>query len=362
MSTASASQSASEHASVSPRSSQNHALESQKSNPFQQLEDGALNARSPPDSNGASSPETPIKVQSKTMDMLDRMTLQHDLKALALVRNSYGVLSPGPSFSALDREMWGGENCLLWAEIKGQAAEAAKREPMLGSYYYSYVLKHKRLAKALAYLLASKLAGEESMGVIQWIDVIETVFFENDPELSIRMAIREDLVAIKAKDVACTSLVDAFLFYRGFLGLQAHRVAHCLWQLGRIELARLLQSRIATVFSMDIHPAAKLGSGLLFDHASGVVIGETAQVGNGCSFLHNVTLGGTGKHGGDRHPKLGSNVSVGAGVSILGNIKIGNGAKIGAGSVVLKDVPEGCTAVGIPSRIIAVAPKEQKTD
>ena len=221
------------------------------------------------------------------------------------------------------------------------------------------LVRKSRLAKALAYLLASKLAGEESMGVIQWLDVIELVFFENDPEMTIRMAIREDLMAIKAKDSACTSLLDAFLYYKGFLGLQACRVSHCLWQLGRIELARLLQSRVATVFSMDIHPSAKLGAGLLFDHASGVVIGETAVVGNGCSFLHNVTLGGTGKHGGDRHPKLGSNVSVGAGVSILGNIKIGNGAKIGAGSVVLKEVPDGCTAVGIPSRILSVAPKDK---
>ena len=179
---------------------------------------------------------------------------------------------------------------MLWLEIKGQAAEAAKREPLLGSYYYTLVLKHKRLAKALAHLLASKLAGEESMGAMQWLDVIDLVFFENDPDMAIRMAIREDLVAIKAKDSACTSLLDAFPFYKGFLGLQAYRVAHCLWKLGRVELARLLQSRVATVFSMDIHSAARLGAGLLFDHASGVVIGETAVVGNGCSFLHNVTV------------------------------------------------------------------------
>ena len=281
------------------------------------------------------------------LSLLDGACLYNDTSRLITVRDSYAACAAdGPPSP---------ETCKVWLEMKEEASRIASREPLMGSYLFATILNHKTMSKALSSSLAAKLGGSDGMTEMLWSEVINEVFDGHDEDWSIRMAMREDLIAIKAKDCACTSLLDAFLYYKGFLGLQSYRIANSLWKQQRYELARLLQSRVSTVFSMDIHPAATLGSGLLFDHASGVVVGETAVVGNGCSFLHNVTLGGTGKNGGDRHPKLGSNVSVGAGVSILGNIKIGSGAKVGAGSVVLKEVPEEATVVGIPARVIVRA-------
>ncbi|KAG6537587.1 hypothetical protein ZIOFF_002681 [Zingiber officinale] len=148
-------------------------------------------------------------------------------------------------------------------------------------------------------------------------------------------------------------MVHCFLYYKGFLALQTHRVAHRLWAEGRRGAALLLQSRSSEVFAVDIHPGARIGAGVLLDHATGVVIGETAVVGNGVSLLHAVTLGGTGKEGGDQHPKISDGVLVGAGTQILGNVTVAEGAQIGAGSVVLKAVPPRTTAVGNPARLIA---------
>ncbi|KAE8654188.1 Serine acetyltransferase 3 [Hibiscus syriacus] len=160
-------------------------------------------------------------------------------------------------------------------------------------------------------------------------------------------AVKEDLKAAKERDPACISNVHCFLNYKGFLACQAHRVAHNLWSQGRNVLALLIQNRVSEVFAVDIHPGAKIGSGILFDHATGVVVGETAVIGNNVSILHNVTLGGTGKASGDRHPKIGDGVLIGAGTCILGNIKIGDGAKIGAGSVVLRKCHRGLLRWGI---------------
>lgn len=161
------------------------------------------------------------------------------------------------------------------------------------------------------------------------------------------------------RDPACTRYFQPLLFFKGFQALQAHRLAHHLWQNGRKTLAVALQSQISEMFHVDIHPAARVGTGILIDHATGVVIGETAVVGDNVSILHQVTLGGTGSAGGDRHPKIGNGVLIGAGVTILGNISVGNNAKIGAGSVVVLDVPAGTTAVGVPARIVSSA-KTQK--
>ncbi|KAL2956288.1 hypothetical protein AAZX31_18G077000 [Glycine max] len=165
-------------------------------------------------------------------------------------------------------------------------------------------------------------------------------------------AVKDDLIAVKERDPACISYVHCLLNFKGFLACQAHRIAHKLWLQGRKVLALLIQNRVSEVFAVDIHPGAKIGRGILLDHATGLVVGETAVIGNNVSILHNVTLGGTGKASGDRHPKIGDGVLIGAGTCILGNIKIGDGAKIGACSVVLKEVPPRTTAVGNPARLV----------
>ena len=161
-----------------------------------------------------------------------------------------------------------------------------------------------------------------------------------------------DLKAVFERDPACKGYVQPFLFFKGFLALQTHRVGHWLWTCGRESMAFYLQSRMSELFQVDIHPAAKIGKGAFFDHGTGIVIGETAVVGDDVSMLHGVTLGGTSAERVDRHPKVGNGVLIGAGAHIIGNITIGDFAKIGAGSVVSKPVPSGCTAIGVPARLV----------
>jgi serine O-acetyltransferase len=173
-----------------------------------------------------------------------------------------------------------------------------------------------------------------------------------DDDASIREAIRNDLKAVVERDSACHELYIPFLYFKGFHSLQTHRVAHWLWTHGRESLALFFQNRMSTEFGVDIHPAARLGSGIMLDHATGLVIGETAVVGDNVSILQSVTLGGTGKDEGDRHPKIGDGVLISAGAKILGNIRVGAGAKVGAGSVVLEDVPEHTTVAGVPAKIV----------
>ncbi|QHN84490.1 Serine acetyltransferase 3 [Arachis hypogaea] len=156
---------------------------------------------------------------------------------------------------------------------------------------------------------------------------------------------QDNLKAVKERDPACINHVHCFLNFKGFLACQSHRVAHKLWLQGRKVLAVMIQNRVSEIFAVGIHPGAKIGSGILLDHVTGLVVGETAVIGNIVSILHSVTLGGTGKASGDRHPKIGDGVLIGAGTCILGNIKVGECAKIGAGSVVIKYVPPRTTVV-----------------
>lgn len=240
------------------------------------------------------------------------------------------------------------EESWLWAQIKAEARRDADAEPALASYLYSTILSHSSLERSLAFHLGNKLCSSTLLSTLLYDLFLGT--FSNDVQL--RAATVADLRAAKLRDPACVSFSHCLLNYKGFLALQAHRVAHKLWTESRKPLALALQSRISDVFAVDIHPAAKIGKGVLFDHATGVVVGETAVIGNNVSILHHVTLGGTGKAGGDRHPKIGDGVLIGAGATILGNVTIGEGAKIGAGSVVLINVPPRTTAVGNPARLM----------
>jgi serine O-acetyltransferase len=237
----------------------------------------------------------------------------------------------------------------VWKTLRKEVLAMAAAEPMLASFLHATVLNHPTLEDALAFLLSGKLETPylSAMSLRELMD--ETILSSPD----IRRAIRRDLAAVSDRDpAAARELAEPFLHYKGFHALEAFRVSHGLWLRKRKFLALYLQNRISEVFGVDIHPAARIGDGIFIDHATGLVIGETAVVGNDVSMLHEVTLGGTGKQTGDRHPKVGKGVLIGAGAKILGNVKIGEGAKIGAGSVVLADVPPHVTVVGVPAEIV----------
>lgn len=257
------------------------------------------------------------------------------------------------------REEDEGKSCDdVWMKIQEEAKSDMEQEPILSNFYITSILSHESLESTLASHLSIKLSNSSlSSGTLY--DLFMGVFVEDQ---EIMREIKDDLIAVKERDPACISYVHCLLNFKGFLACQAHRVAHRHWSKGRKILALLIQNRVSEVFAVDIHPGAKIGRGILFDHATGVVIGETAVIGNNVSILHNVTLGGTGKMSGDRHPKIGNGVLIGAGTCILGNIHIGDGAKIGAGSVVLKDVPARTTAVGNPARLLGGKENPKKLD
>lgn len=236
----------------------------------------------------------------------------------------------------------------LWETIRDEARITARQEPILASFLHASLLNHRDLGAALSFTLAGKLDGATVPAMVVR-EVIEAAI-EADPGLLDR--VRADLLAVRERDPACPGYSVPLLYFKGFQAIQAYRVAHALWRDGREALALFLQSRIAEVFAVDIHPAARIGQGILLDHATGLVVGETAVVEDNVSMLQGVTLGGTGKECGDRHPKVRAGVLIGAGAKILGNIEIGTGAKVGAGSVVLDPVPAHCTVVGVPARVV----------
>ncbi|UFS70077.1 serine O-acetyltransferase [Geomonas sp. RF6] len=236
----------------------------------------------------------------------------------------------------------------LWDGLVEEVRGMASAEPALAGYLYLNVLEHAGFEDALAFLLAGKLGAPHLPAV-----TLREIFQEgmrDDPGIS--LAARADLLAVRERDPAARGVAHPFLHYKGFHALQAYRVAHWLWGKKREALAYYLQNRISEVFAVDIHPAALIGEGILIDHGTSVVIGETAVVGDNVSLLHEVTLGGTGKETGDRHPKVASGVLIGAGAKVLGNVKIGEGSKIAASSVVLADVPPHTTVAGVPAKIV----------
>jgi len=237
----------------------------------------------------------------------------------------------------------------IWDIVCFQALKVAASEEGLSGLMVQTVLSHDGFPRALAGLLARKLGDRASLPA-EALEEIMGVAVADDADLAASGV--EDIKAIMARDPAVDSYLSAFLYYKGFHALQSHRIAHWLWTRERRDIARFLQNRASEVFAVDIHPAVPIGRGVFIDHATGLVIGETAVVGNDVSILQGVTLGGTGKQSGDRHPKVRDGVLLSAGAKVLGNIEIGARAKVGAGSVVLKDVPPCATVAGVPARVV----------
>lgn len=236
----------------------------------------------------------------------------------------------------------------VWTTLRDEAQSAAKADRTLAGLMATTILNHDRLSDALGNHLARKL-GDQDLDTVTLRGLIVAAY-DDDP--LVVAAAEDDLKAIVELDPSCMGYVRPFLFFKGFLALQTYRIAHGFHGAGREALASWLQSRSSELFHVDIHPAARIGRGVFIDHGTGIVIGETAVVGDGVSIMQGVTLGGVGVTHGDRHPTIGKGVLLSAGAKVLGNIRIGDDAKIAAGSVVLGDVPPGCTAVGSPARLV----------
>ncbi|HBZ43117.1 MAG TPA: serine O-acetyltransferase [Maritimibacter sp.] len=239
----------------------------------------------------------------------------------------------------------------VWDQITSEAHEAVAKEPLMGGLIHACVLHHKTLDRALSYRIAAKLSSNE-MSMIVLREVANEAYVQS-PELV--EAARADLSAVMERDPATHRLLQPMLYYKGFQGMQAYRLANWLWSEGRHDLAYFLQMRASETYGIDIHPAARIGKGIMIDHAHSIVIGETAVVGNNVSMLHSVTLGGTGKEEEDRHPKIADEVLIGAGAKVLGNITVGCCSRIAAGSVVLSDVPPAKTVAGVPAKVVGEA-------
>ncbi len=254
------------------------------------------------------------------------MTLQADVK-------SFGQIDP------------------VWDKIRQEAQEAVEKDKVMARLVYNAVLNHDSLEHSLSYHLSQRLDHSDVDASV--LNRTFTDIIEKSDEF--RKSIRVDLAAVFERDPACSRLIEPLLYFKGFHALQTYRLAHHLWQAGSTDFALYLQSQSSRLFGVDIHPRAQIGVGIMFDHATGLVIGETAKIGDYTSILHNVTLGGSGKESGDRHPKIGSSVMIGAGAKILGNISVGCCARIAAGSVVLSDVPKETTVAGVPAKVIGTA-------
>jgi serine O-acetyltransferase len=239
----------------------------------------------------------------------------------------------------------------VWARIRQEAEEVVRREPELATFIYSTILHHDRLEAAVVHRISERLDHTEVSA-----ELIRQAYedaLEGEP--AIGHAFRADIVATFDRDPATDRFIEPVLYLKGFHAIETHRLAHWLWRKGRKDFAYYMQSRSSSVFQTDIHPAAAIGRGIFLDHATGLVVGETAVIEDDVSILHDVTLGGTGKDHGDRHPKIRQGVMIGAGAKIIGAIEIGHCARIAAGSVVVKPVPHNTTVAGVPAKVIGTA-------
>jgi serine O-acetyltransferase len=239
----------------------------------------------------------------------------------------------------------------LFGRIRVEAEDIVRREPELAGFIFSTLLNQETLERAVIHRLASRLDHCQVPGTL--LDQFFVTEAGRDP--AIGEAMRADLLAVADRDPACSRLLEPILYFKGYHAIQTHRFAHALWRQGRTDLALYLQSRASEVFQTDIHPAARIGKGIFLDHATGLVVGSTAVIDDDVSMLQDVTLGGTGKETGDRHPKIRCGVLIGAGAKILGNIEVGHCARVAAGSVVLAPVPHNTTVAGVPAKVVGAA-------
>jgi len=291
--------------------------------------------------------KTPNPVKKKALVGYDE---QSHFLSRAIWNEDHFDLSAMEIPKEIDQYHYDPENSIdtTWQVMRYEAKQEAQREPLLVSFLYSSIINHPSLESALAFHLANLLSSPAMISTQVMSLCLEALYSSQD----FRISLRKDILAVRDRDPACTCLPDVFLYFKGFHALQTYRVAHYLWKSGRQMLALHFQSQMSQVFQVDIHPNATLGNGIMLDHGTGIVIGETAVVGHNCSILHHVTLGGSGKAGVDRHPKIGDGVLLGAGASVLGNVRVGDGCQIGAGTLLLQDLPPHCVAVGVPAKII----------
>lgn len=236
----------------------------------------------------------------------------------------------------------------FWLRLKQEAEVVVKQEPLLASYIHACILTHHNFESALSFILSNKMK-DEVMPVMSIREVFDEAYLLQ-PQI-VEAAVH-DIEAVFNRDPAVSSYLTALIHFKGFQSIQVHRLAHYLWQQQRTELALFIQSRNSQVFGVDIHPAAQIGKGVMFDHATGIVVGETTVIEDNVSILQSVTLGGTGNESGDRHPKVREGVMIGSGAKVLGNIEVGRCSKVGAGSVVLEAVPPHMTVAGVPAKIV----------
>ncbi|MBZ8134634.1 serine O-acetyltransferase [Afifella sp. IM 167] len=250
------------------------------------------------------------------------------------------LAAPGPE--ALDP---------VWTQLRREAEDVVEREPALAGFIYSSILNHKSLEEAVAYRVSERLRHSSLPGG-QLVRAFAEMYADR-PDLC--ETLRIDLVAVYDRDPACERFIEPVLYFKGFHAIQAQRLGHWMWERGHKDFGLYLQSRVSEVFQVDIHPAVPMGRGIFIDHATGIVVGMTAVIEDDVSILQNVTLGGTGKDCGDRHPKIRHGVLIGAGAKVLGNIEIGQCSRVAAGSVVLKPVPPMTTVAGVPARVVGEA-------
>jgi serine O-acetyltransferase len=260
----------------------------------------------------------------------------------------------GSKLTQLDESKFFEEDS-LWADIISECQVCLKEERLLENFLRTAIFNQDSLEDALSWILAEHLKSNTISHDSLRLIIREVLFSDN----TVRKQVRMDLIAYIERDPACDKYHLPLLYFKGFHALQTHRVSHILWKKNRKNLALYIQNRASEVFSVDIHPAAKIGGGIMIDHATGLVIGETTVIDDNVSLLHSVTLGGTGLGADDRHPKIRSGVMIAAGVKILGNIEIGTGAKVGAGSLVLEPVPPHTTVAGVPSKIVGCPEEEE---